>query len=138
MTAIYIVFGIFCVVAYGAGFYYMKVRSDNKKVFLAEHPDAARILAQQVTFAIKQKTLRICLVDGQTPVSFMSGMRSGVLVTPGKHILEVTFQTQRPGILYRTVYTTYDPCKIEIEVEPNGNYELRFNEKVESYELVKA
>lgn len=97
MTTIYIVFGIFCVVAYGVGFYYMKVRSDNKKVFLAEHPDAARILAQQVTFAIKQKTLRICLVDGQTPVSFMSGMRSGVLLHRVSISLRLLFRHNVPA-----------------------------------------
>lgn len=115
----------------------MKVRHDNKKAFLAQNPDAARILAQQVTFAIKTKTLRIASVDGNTPIFFNSGIRNGVLVTPGKHVLEVSFETQRPGIMHRNVYTTYEPCKIEIEAEPHGNYELRFNEKQQSYELVK-
>lgn len=137
MTTIYIIIGIIAVVCYGFGIYYMKVRSNNKKAFLVQHPDAARILAQQVSFAIKQKTLTICSVDGQTPIIFGSGMHTGVLVTPGRHVLEVTFRTQRPGIMYRTVSTTYEPCKIEIEAEPNGNYELRFNEKAQSYELVK-
>lgn len=136
MTTLYIIFGIFAVACYGFSMYFMKVRSDNRKEFLVQHPDAARIHAQRVAFAIKQKTLRIISVDGQQPVFFSSGMNQGVLVTPGSHVLEVSFETQRPGIMYRNVTTTYEPCKIEIEAEAYGNYELRFNEKAQNYELV--
>ena len=46
---------------------------------------------------------------------------------PGKTVLELQYEKVRPGIIYKTVSTTYDPQKIEVNVEPNRKYTISYD-----------
>ena len=68
-------------------------------------------------------------------MTFNAGMAYGFYLTPGKHILDATCTTQRPGVMYRNVFTTYGPMKVEVEVEKDKEYIFSFDKKKEEFYL---
>lgn len=41
--------------------------------------------------------------------------------------MELQYEKVRPGIIYKSVRTTYDPQKIEVNVEPNKRYTISYD-----------
>lgn len=103
--------------------------------WLEEHPDAIKVYVSNPKGAIKQTQITIGAVDDETVMTFNAGMAYGFYLTPGKHILDATCTTQRPGVMYRNVFTTYGPMKVEVEVEKDKEYIFSFNKKKEEFYL---
>ena len=74
--------------------------------WLEEHPDSIKVYVSNPKGAIKQTQITIGAVDDETVMTFNAGMAYGFYLTPGKHILDATCTTQRPGVMYRNVFTT--------------------------------
>lgn len=72
-------------------------------------------------------------VDGERPLFFTEKLSTGFYVTPGTHIVESSFSKTRPGVLSRSVTTTYGASKQEITVEASKSYNYFFNTKEEAY-----
>ena len=61
------------------------------------------------------------------------GFNRGFYLLPGQNVLELQYETQRPGILHKWVRTTYDPQKIEVTVEANKKYQISYNKKAQQF-----
>lgn len=128
-------FGGFMVVYMIIMVLYMKKWKGNAQKWLAENPTAAKVYIISKSGMVRTNGLVINSVDGNSPILFNEGIKVGIYLLPGTHLIESTFTTTRPGILYRNVSTTYGPTKQEIEVEANKTYGLSFDLKTESYEF---
>lgn len=109
--------------------------------FLDEHPDAVKVTLKNVNWLLYIKTTSVHLVDGAKPVRVATSFTSqAFFLSPGTHILNVSFSKQRPGIIYKSVTTTYDPTNIEVVAEAGKAYRLYFNtsEKRYVFEEVEA
>ena len=118
----------------GAGIY-MKNNKNKVNKWLAENPDAVKVYLESKVGLITSKTLQIISVGLDHPMLFNEGMKHGFYLVPGKHVVESKFSTTRPGVLSRTVTTTYGPTKQELEVEAGKTYDYSFNLKEEQYEF---
>ncbi len=109
--------------------------------FTEEHPQAAKVSVKANKIGIIVENLNVLSVNGEQPLIYQEKLiNTGFYLLPGKNILEVSYDLSRPGILHKRVTTYYDPCKIEVEAEPNKEYKLSYDRKKEEYEFeeVKA
>ena len=114
---------------------YMKNKKNAVNKWLAENPTAVKVYLDTKSGLIHSNTLTIISVDLDRPVHFTEGMKRGFYLLPGKHVVESTISTTRPGLLHRTVTTQYGPTKQEIEVEAGKTYDYSFDLKGEQYEF---
>ena len=126
-------------IAYFA-FAIFKTKNEKQRVtnWLNEHSDAVKVYigkTNSVTGYLASAAQRITVssVDGERPLFFREKLSTGFYVTPGTHIVESSFSKTRPGILYRSVTTTYGASKQEITVEGSKSYNYFFNTKDEVY-----
>lgn len=129
---------IFFVAIFAAGYYvYMRktlaARRDRADAFLSEHPDAARVFLQVGMKGLSSDAITVISVDDNAPVFFSEGRKQGVLLAPGRHILEVAYAWTRPGILHKNVTTQVEPSRQEVEAEARKTYKLDFNREEEEY-----
>lgn len=125
-------------VLYAIGmFVYMQRKKGDASRWLAQNPNAAKVFLATKSNVIRNNYLVINSVDGQAPVEFFEGIKKGFYLLPGSHIVESSFSTSRPGILYRRVTTSYGPTKQELTVEANKTYTYTFDLKNESYEFIE-
>ena len=116
--------------------YAMYVHSKSKQKFESENPDASVMVIKDCQFHPLGFTNTLnCLTinDEARPQISVDYIKRGYYLTPGKNILELQYETQRPGIMHKWVRTTYDPQKIEVNVEPNKKYQISYNKKEERF-----
>lgn len=115
------------------------VRGRKIKAFIAAHPDACLVKLRIRQWLIYYETIKLNCIDGGSPMMSGDGFfRSGFCALPGKHVLNVSFEKQRPGFFSKRVTTYYDPVNIEVTMEPHRNYILCFNKSEEKFELREA
>ena len=108
----------------------MYIHSRHKKKFEQENPDASIMIIKDRPFHPLGfvQNLTCLSINGEPKEQIMTGYgQRGHYLMPGKNILELQFETQRPGILHKWVRTTYDPQKIEVNVEPHKKYAISYN-----------
>ena len=117
-----------------AGFLYsaiaMKVHNGYKKKYLEEHPDASVLLIKDCQWNPLgfNHTIYVLSINGEAPMQTVEGWgQKAYHLLPGKTILELQYEKVRPGIIYKSVRTTYDPQKIEVDVEPNKKYTISYD-----------
>lgn len=128
------------VLAIPAVSYFFYKRSTDQKVqaFLEQNPYAAKVYLPLFSRSgIHSVSVRISLVDGEVPVTFMEGFKTWVYLTPGKHVLEVSASKTRPGVVHKTVTTEYGPVDQEVEVVMGKEYLFSFDAKEEIFTLVE-
>lgn len=102
--------------------------------YLAKHPDAAKVyLKTGMKSWYSSEVTTVFFVNGEEPVHFYEGMSQGILLLPGRNVLDVAAGSTRPGILHKNVTTQVEPSKQEVEAEPGKSYTLGFNFKEEHY-----
>lgn len=132
----YIIVGVIVVILYVVWMIYAnKKHSGYVNKWLKEHPNAIKVYVSNPKGAIKQGQITIGSIDDETVMTFNAGMTYGFYLTPGTHIIEATCVTQRPGVMYRNVYTTYGPIKLEVEVKADKEYTFTFDKKKEEFFL---
>ncbi len=112
------------------------IHNNSKKQFENEHPEASIMEIKDNQFHPLgfTNTLTCLSVNGEPCTQIMTGYgKRGHYLLPGKNILELQYETQRPGILHKWVRTTYDPQKIEVNVEPNKKYTISYNKKQDQF-----
>ena len=126
-------------IAYFA-FAIFKTKNDKKRVtnWLNEHPNAVKVYIGKTSsvtgyLASAARQITVNSVDGERPLFFTEKLSNGFYVTPGTHIVESSFTKTRPGIIYRSVTTTYGPSKQEITVEGLKSYNYSFDTNEERY-----
>lgn len=127
IAAVFVVYLAVC-------FIFIRKKSSKKKAFRAEHPEAASVYAEFSLKGVKTVQISILQVDGAPYGEYYpEGTKQAYLLLPGKHVLEVQAQTQRPGVLYRNVMETFGPATMEIEVAERGKYTVGFDTKQKEF-----
>ena len=67
---------------------------------------------------------------------FMSG-GGKITIVPGQHTLALAAQHSRPGVLSKTVTTTYGPFVVNVNLEPHKDYQLTFDRDSQQFGLVE-
>ena len=118
---------LFSFVYQGVGMY---IHSRAKEKFESENPDASIMIIKDCPWHLLGFTNTItCLtINGEPQTQIAEGFgQRGYYIMPGTNILELQYETQRPGILHKWVRTTYDPQKIEVNVEPKKKYTISYD-----------
>ena len=108
----------------------------NSNKFLQENPGASKLFTKNKSIGIITQTIEILKVDDNESSSvFVEGMKYGIYLKPGDRELTVRATTTRPGILHKRVTTVWGPMKINVNIEPEKTYELRFDKKEEQFSI---
>ena len=108
----------------------------NSNKFLQENPGASKLFTKNKSIGITSQTIEILKVDDNESSSvFVEGMKYGRELKPGDRELTVRATTTRPGILHKRVTTVWGPMKINVNIEPDKTYELRFDKKEEQFSI---
>ena len=108
----------------------------NSNKFLQENPGASKLFTKNKSIGITSQTIEILKVDDNESSSvFVEGMKYGIYLKPGDRELTVRATTTRPGILHKRVTTVWGPMKINVNIEPDKTYELRFDKKEEQFSI---
>jgi hypothetical protein len=108
----------------------------NSNKFLQENPGASKLFTKNKSIGITSQTIEILKVDDNESSSvFVEGMKYGIYLKPGDRELTVRATTTRPGILHKRVTTVWGPMKINVNIEPEKTYELRFDKKEEQFSI---
>ena len=110
----------------------------NSNKFLQENPGASKLFTKNKSIGITSQTIEILKVDDNESSSvFVEGMKYGIYLKPGNRELTVRATSTRPGILHKRVTTVWGPMKINVNIEPEKRYELRFDKKEEQFSVVE-
>lgn len=112
------------------------IHSMSKKKFESENPDASIMLIKDCPWhPLGFVNMLTCLsINGEAKEQIMIGYgQRGHYLMPGTNVLELQYETQRPGIIHKWVRTTYDPQKIEVNVEPKKKYSISYDKKQETF-----
>lgn len=108
----------------------------NSNKFLQENPGASKLFTKNKSIGIITQTIEILKVDDNESSSvFVEGMKYGIYLKPGNRELTVRATSTRPGILHKRVTTVWGPMKINVNIEPEKTYELRFDKKEEQFSI---
>ena len=108
----------------------------NSNKFLQENPGASKLFTKNKSIGITSQTIEILKVDDNESSSvFVEGMKYGMYLKPGNRELTVRATSTRPGILHKRVTTVWGPMKINVNIEPEKRYELRFDKKTEQFSV---
>ena len=129
----YVVIAIFILAAV---FSFVSIKMNKKALtkWLAEHPNAVKIELSSGNNVITQKQLYARVISGEAAI-FSEKAKYIVCADPGDIVLEVTYTYTRPGVLHKTVTTTWGPAKVELNVEKGKEYLLSFDKKEEQFKL---
>ena len=129
----YVVIAIFILAAV---FSFVSIKMNQKALtkWLAEHPNAVKIELSSGNNVITQKQLYARVISGEAAI-FNEKAKYIVCADPGDIVLEVTYTYTRPGVLHKTVTTTWGPAKVELNVEKGKDYLLSFDKKEEQFKL---
>lgn len=134
---------IFIILVAGCALYYyfvvgkhMQGKKEKTEQFRRDHPEAATVYLRtglkDIYFA---GTMAVFDVDDEEPIRFYEGMglKEGLLLLPGKRVLNVSYGWSRPGIIHKTVTTQIAPSKQEVEPEAGKTYRLTYDRKENVY-----
>ena len=109
----------------------------NANKFLQENPGASKLFTKNKSIGITSQSIEILKVDDNEKSfsGFVEGMNYGIYLKPGNRELTVRAISTRPGILHKRVTTVWGPMKINVNIEPEKRYELRFDKKEEQFSV---
>lgn len=127
--AVMIIFGL-------ASFYINRKQNQARQTnYLAKYPDAVKVWMKTTNMLIVNSKVSVYTVDGEVPAYF----NGGCYVKPGKSVLNVQYEAERPGITHRKVTTYTDRVNVEVDLEPNKEYTLLFDKDLGQFRTeVKA
>lgn len=129
----YVVAAIFVFAAI-YGIFSVRYHSNAKKKWLDAHQGAVKVSLDNGTNLITQKSMQVNVVSGEAAVFFDKGFYT-VYSMPGDIVLDVTYIYTRPGVLHKNVTTTWGPAKVELHLEAEKEYKLKFDRKQENFFL---
>ena len=100
----------------------------ERKTFSEKHPDASKIYAMSKG-VVTSDVVVIHEVDGEAPISLTEPGRSGILIAPGEHRIQISSTYTRPGVVYRSVSKSTGTVEKIINVKPYSVYDLTFDRK---------
>lgn len=125
---IYVIIAIFFIVVTMFSLLIVKNQNNKAKKFLEENQDAVKVFFEN-KYGIKSLVIDVETVDGEKALSYFEGSKKGFVTKAGKRIVELSWQTTRPGLLYKNINEYYGPIKKELELKSGINYTLYYDEK---------
>lgn len=129
----YVIIGLF-VFGWGFAILSAKMNKKSKDKWLENHPGAVKVTLAAENHILTQKQISAYVVSGEGAV-FMETSGYVIYAMPGEVVLEVTYTYTRPGVLHKTVTTTWGPAKVELALESGKEYRLTFDKKEEQFHL---
>lgn len=114
--------------------FYMKMNKKAKEKWLDEHKGAVKVSLSSGTNLITSKQLLAEVVSGEAAI-FTDKTSYVIYAMPGDIGLRVTYSYTKPGVLHKTVTTTWGPTTINLHLDPNKEYALTFDKKEEEFKL---
>jgi hypothetical protein len=108
-----------------------KIKTEGTN-FLLEHPGAARVFLS-VKALITSEVVTVYSVDGEKPVFFSEGVKTGFYAIPGSRHVEMSYTHSRPGVLHKNVITTVGPVKKELIIGTGKSYLLAYDRGEEKF-----
>lgn len=112
----------------------VKFQKNAKDKWLAAHPGAVKVDLVSGQNFITAKDMRARILSGEAAL-FLEKAHYAVWAVPGDIVLEVTYTYTRPGVLHKNVSTTWGPAKVELHLEREKEYALKFDRKEERFVL---
>lgn len=112
----------------------MKLQKNAKQKWVDTHPGATTIAIKSGNNFITQKQLTAKVISGEAAV-FLEKGKHIILAMPGDVVLEVTYTYTRPGVVYKSVSTTWGPAKVSLHIEANKQYSLTFDREKKEFVL---
>lgn len=128
------IFAGFVLLSLVFAFLSLKMNKNAIEKWLSSHPGAVKIVLESGSNIVTSKQLLATVVKGEAAV-FFEKTKCVIYAIPGDIVLEVTYTYTRPGVLHKTVSTTWGPAKVEITVEKGKEYQLNFDKKEETFKL---
>ena len=137
-NGVYTIYAAVIIAVFAAWMIFANKRNKQKKnVYFEQHPDAAKVyLATKI--GIASEAVRVLSVNGESPVLFTEGIKSGFYVKPGRASIEVMYSHTRPGVLYRNVTESTGNVPLQIDAEPGKTYRLAFDRSSEGFIFEEA
>jgi hypothetical protein len=101
------------------------------EAYLAQHPNAAKVWLN-ASAGLTQSAIQVVSVNGERPVPFQKGARTGVYLLPGESKLELRYTYTRPGVVYKSVTKYYDGT-VTVACEAEKEYRISFDNKSEQF-----
>lgn len=115
---------------------YVKKSRKKQKSYMDENPTVSKLYCEIAQKGIRSVQIYIHSIDEDTNIglkAFNEGTKYAYMLLPGKHVIEASATTQRPGIIHKNIIETYGPEKLEINVGQAKKYELGFDVKKEEF-----
>lgn len=134
---LFIVLGIVYVVFFILLFLHMKKQKAKKEDLMKNDPTLVKVYIENGQQGIKSVSLNVTKLDGEYigKSLYNEGLKTLFLAKAGKHVVELSATTTRPGVMYKSVSETFGPINLEIDLEMGKEYALRFNVKEKEFEL---
>ena len=147
----YVIFGVVVVaLLLGSRYWIKSIHKRASDDFLSRHPDAARVYTSGTAEMIKSQlalddNILITKVDGvmaesltyrsaeeikeanRLSTDLFALQENHLLIVPGQHTLALAAAHSRPGVVYKTVSTTYGPVDYVVDLLPGHSYQLSFD-----------
>ena len=126
----FIVFIIFIYIPSFA--FYLHRRRKKAESYKFTHPDAVTVKIVRSTI---NDTLTVHSIDGEKPVFFSKGTNLYFYITPGEHILSLSYQWVKVSITAVSGYEDFyaDDMNINVKVDYTTDYQLRYDHDLSKY-----
>lgn len=102
--------------------------------YLVKYPNASKIFVSHQGLVVQSQT-QILAVNDETPAIFTEMKGYGVYCKPGINVLTVEYSSTRPGVLHKTVIKSTGNIKIEVDIEPEREYIITFDEESKNFKI---
>lgn len=130
-STIYIIVGA----VFGLSFLFsiMAMMKNKKRVneYLEKYPDAVKVHLKAKYLGVVNDSVSISSIDGEVPYLFTGGFYA----KPGKSTIYVRYETERVGVVYKTVKKSTGDVPIEVDLEAGKEYELYFDKEESEFKL---
>ncbi len=112
-----------------------KKKQKRGEEYLRKNPNAAKVRLQQGSgSAIGYFAVHSVNGSSKDLVGYTEGCKHILILLPGTHIIEASYQYRKKKALSKTVQNvTIGPVKLEVSVEPTKSYVLAYNLQTETF-----
>ena len=112
--------------------FYLYRRRKREEGYKFTHPDAVTVKIARSTI---NDTLTVHSIDNEKPVFFSKGTHMYFYITPGEHILSLSYQWVKVSITAVSGYEDFyaEDMNITVKVDYATNYQVRYDYDLSKY-----
>lgn len=130
LAIVMVAYGVFAIV-------YSNNQAKKRDEYFKNNPTVSKVILEQKGDVIHSVAIHLGKIDGEYSGNYFTG-NDGNYIVPlfkGTHIIELTYETTRPGVMHKRVTKTYGPYNVEITVEEAQTYTIYFDKKEEIFKI---